>query len=390
MNFIYQCSQCQKKYKIDSNLLMVCPSCYDKNDPGPMNGVLEVIINDFSNKKKIANLNSFDFSPIEKKYFPNLPVGETPLITIPNICKKMGFKNLFIKDDSFNLSGSYKDRASILVAAFAKKFKIKNIVLASTGNAASSMSAIGAATNINVKIFVPKSAPSEKIIQSRQYGAEVILVDGTYDLAYKLSLFYSEKYNYLNRNTAYNPMTIEGKKTSALEIVQQVGVPDNIFIPTGDGAILAGVYKGFEDLYTLKITSKIPKVFAVQSEKSAAIYNYFSTGTFNSVNANTIADSLSVNTPQAAHLCYKKLKLYDGDVITVSDHQILEGQKYLSQNSGIFSEPAGATAFAGFYKLKDKLNKNATTIILSTGTGLKDIKSANKILTSLPSPIKTI
>jgi len=143
------------------------------------------------------------------------------------------------------------------VAAFARKFNIREIAVASTGNAASSMAGVGAAAGLNITIFLPETAPKAKMIQSLQYGAKVIPVAGTYDDAFDLSLEYSNKFNVLSRNTAYNPLTIEGKKSAAIEIFQQLRkAPDFVFVPTGDGVILSGIYKGFKDLLKIGLIEK--------------------------------------------------------------------------------------------------------------------------------------
>ena len=164
-----------------------------------------------------------------------------------------------MKDDGVNPTGSLKDRASFLVSAFAAKFGMREIVLASTGNAGSSMAGVGAAAGQQVTLFLPKAAPKAKLIQALQYGAKVFRVDGTYDDAYELSLAYTAKFGGLSRNTAYNPMTIEGKKTVSLEVFRQLGqIPDHLFVSVGDGCILSGVYKGFRDLRQLGMTIACP------------------------------------------------------------------------------------------------------------------------------------
>ncbi|MBF0363100.1 MAG: threonine synthase [Oligoflexia bacterium] len=372
---------------------MVCPDCYSKQTSQiPLKGILEVAITTnitAKNKqsKKIDLLDLSDLSdlfkllPIEQKYFPDIPVGNTPLLNVINLRNKLNFKNLFVKDDTRNPTASFKDRASYLVAAEAKKFKINNIVVASTGNAGSSMAGIGAAAGINITIFLPKTAPIAKIVQSLQYGAKVVSVDGNYDMAYDLSMEYVRKHGGLSRNTAYNPLTIEGKKTVSLEIVRDLNaVPDYVFVPTGDGVILSGVYKGFRDLYDLKFTKKIPTIFCVQAEGSNAIARAFRSldGHFDFKSSQTIADSISVDIPRCGFLALKNLMVYAGECVTVSDQAIIEAQKELSTITGIFAEPAAATAFAGFLKVKDLLEKNAKIVLMMTGNGLKDTAAALK------------
>ncbi|MCG2716912.1 MAG: pyridoxal-phosphate dependent enzyme, partial [Candidatus Marinimicrobia bacterium] len=238
IKFTYQCSECGREYNITPDI-MVCPECSKIQEPDkPLRGILEVVLNGKTDKK----LSVLNFLPVDNQYFPNIPVGNTPLWKPTILNKELGFPNLFIKDDTRNLTGSLKDRASYLVAAFAKREGISEIVVASTGNAASSMAGVGAAAGLNITIFLPESAPRAKMVQSLQYGARVIMVAGNYDRAFDLSLEFSRKSkNFLSRNTAYNPLTIEGKKSVSLEIYQTLKrSPDFVFVPTGDGVILGG------------------------------------------------------------------------------------------------------------------------------------------------------
>jgi len=386
--FHYRCTDCNKTFDIKPDV-MLCDSCGPKTKKNsPLLGVLEVI-----NSNHRSSLDDiFSFLPLEKQYFPPLPVGNTPLIRPERLIKDLSLTNLYIKNDSTNPTGSFKDRASYLVSAFAKCNNINEIVLASTGNAGSSMAGIGACADQKITIFLPKNVPEGKLIQSLQYGANVIMADGNYDLAYDLSMDYSKKFGGINRNTAYNPMTIEGKKTVSLELVRDLGQePDHVFIPTGDGVILAGVYKGFSDLLSLKLINKIPTIYAVQAKFSSAIHRaLLNNGIFDYQNSTTIADSICVDAPRNGFLAYKYLKKYNGKTIIVSDDEILDAQKILSEKTGLFIEPAGAASLAGLLKVKDSLLKNERIVLLATGSGLKDTLSATRKISKPQKFIKNI
>ena len=168
------------------------------------------------------NWNLFDFMPVPEQFFAPIPVGNTPLWQPTNLRNKLDLPNLYIKDDGANPTASFKDRASWLVSAFARQNDINDIALASTGNAGSSMAGIGAAANQNITLFLPASAPVAKLIQGQQYGARLVLVDGNYDMAFGLAMDYCKKNGVMNRNTAYNPMTIEGKKAVSIETYMQL------------------------------------------------------------------------------------------------------------------------------------------------------------------------
>ena len=410
----YRCPSCGAEYQIEPKRYL-CDSCSKANAPGkPLYGVLEC---EWKGEKDITlpgeglellgDFHSIPL-PVEAAFFPAIPVGKTPLWEPERLRAETGFPRLFLKDDTCNPSGSFKDRASFLVAAFARKWKIREIALASTGNAASSMAAIGAAADLAITVFLPASAPVAKRIQVLQYGAELREVAGTYDQAFDESLAYSGATGVLSRNTAYNPLTIEGKKTVSFEIAadlaasdkgntgkksygtgQHDGVPDHVFVPTGDGVIIAGVIRGFEDLMKLGVTARMPTVWAAQAEGSSAIARALHEDArgripFETViPSDTLADSISVDVPRNGVYTLAKMKRYGGKAVVLSDAEILEAQVYLSSRSGLFAEPSSSCAFAGFMKVRSQLDKDATVVVMLTGSGLKDIRNAARAVGSI-------
>ena len=386
MQFNYKCVKCGKEYSISPDLY-TCPDCFKLQTPEePLLGVLEVQLKG----EWRASIDSLlDLLPVEQKYFPPVPWGNTPLWSPERLRRELSLPHLYIKDDSSNPTGSFKDRASAMVSAFAFKHNIDTIVLASTGNAGSSMSGIGAAAGQNIVVFLPETAPPAKMIQSLQYGAILYKVKGNYDLAYNLSLEYSSIKGGMNRNTAWNPMTMEGKKTVSLEIFRDLGfkVPDRIIVPAGDGCILGGVYKGFQDLISLGACDRMPKVTVVQAEGSSALLRAWKTGLFENLGSTTIADSISVDIPRNGWTALKYLNKYNGEVVSVGDNEIIEAQVHLSKKAGLFTEPAGAASWAGLLKIKGEIDPDETVVILATGSGLKDPASALK---GINMPIKSI
>jgi threonine synthase len=378
----YKCTLCGKEYKRDE-VKYLCPDCSKDYKPGiPLKGVLEVVFDYDYIKRKFGKSNPDWnlFSAVELEYFPKYPVGNTPFFKVDNYGKELGFENIRIKNDGLNPSGSLKDRASFLIVAEANRIKEKNIVTASTGNAASALAAVCASDNKRAIIFVPESAPKAKLVQMYLYGAEVIKVKGTYDDAFTLSLEYTEKNPGLNRNTAYHPLTIEGKKTVGLEIFAQndFKAPDVILIPVGDGVIISGVYKAFYDLKMAGLIEKLPRLVCVQAEKSNAIHNFITTGVYkNADNPKTVADSISVSVPSNAYMAKKAVEDSKGFSITVSDEEILKAQKSLASKTGIFAEPSSSATAAALEKLKDSdlIEKKEQLVLLITGNGLKDIES---------------
>jgi len=325
-----------------------------------------------------------NFLPIANfKNIPPLFVGGTPIYRNKTLSRELQINDLYIKDDTVNPTSSLKDRASALVVKMALDKRVKAITCASTGNAASSLAGICASVGLKCYIFVPKTAPKAKIAQLLMYEAEVFAVDGSYDDAFDLSIEATKKFGWYNRNTGYNPFTIEGKKTVSLEIANQLSfnIPDKVFVPVGDGCIISGVYKGFYDLMKIGAIKKIPKLIAIQAKGSNAIYLAMKKGDkIERISPNTIADSISVGRPRNGEMAISHIRASNGWVEVVSDEQILNAMSILAKRTGIFAEPAGATAFAGLLKMsrEKRLKSDESVVVLVTGSGLKDIDSALK------------
>jgi len=349
----------------------------------PLRGVLTAEFDYASIRRKFrkAKPDWSLFSAVEPRFFPPYGMGATPFFRSAALGEAYGLADVWIKNDALNPSGSLKDRASFLVAAEANRLGEGTIVTASTGNAASSLAAVCAACGKRAVIFVPQSAPRAKLAQMLVHGALVVPVRGTYDDAFRLSLEFTARHGGLSRNTGYNPLTIEGKKTVGLEIWQQNAwrVPSVIVVPTGDGVILGGVFKAFSDLREAGLIPRLPRLVCVQAEKSCAIHRYISTGRYrNASNPATVADSISVSIPSNAHLARAAVLRSRGFSITVSDREILEGQRTLAAASGVFAEPAAAAAVAALAKLRRsrQVGPRDQVVVLITGHGLKDVDAA--------------
>jgi len=396
--FYYRCSDCGLEYN-NQEIRYLCPKCQSQNRANqPPKGVLQVVYNYSEIKKpgisllnkKLKETEYLSLLPIEHlSSLPQLRVGKTPVYNITKNLKIKG-ANLYIKDESQNPTYSYKDRASVLVSAFAKEKGVITIAAASTGNAGSSLAGICASQMQKAIVFVPAKAPLAKLTQIVMYGAQLVPVDGTYDDAFNLSIAASNEFGWFNRNTAYNPITIEGKKTAAFEIVEQFSdkLPDYIFVPVGDGVIISGLYKGFEDLLELGIIEKMPILVAVQAQGSNNLIRNLNTDSFVAKPSQTIADSISVDIPRNFYMAVRYIKKYEGLTIEVSDDDIIQASALLSKNTGIFAEPAAAATLAGFLALKkqNKVTENSSCLLLSTGSGLKDLSAVQSLL-NFPQPI---
>lgn len=395
--FIYKCIDCGREYST-FGILYLCPWCSTGNsNTAPPKGVLRILYDYQKIRKSITGFtdlknNSFvSLLPIASVgSLPPLRVGNTPLYPVTELDGSRLPFSLRLKDDSQNPTFSFKDRASALVSAFAKEKKLGIIVAASTGNAGSSLAGICASQKQKAVIIVPEKAPLAKLTQIIMYGATLIPVKGTYDEAFELSVKATEEFGWYNRNTAFNPLTIEGKKTVSFELFEQMGslVPDRIFISAGDGVIVSGVYKGFEDLLGLNLIDRMPVIVVIQSEKSDNLVRNIGKKDFTVIPSATIADSISVDIPRNFYMAQHFIQKYNGETLTVSDDEILKASKNLSGNTGLFAEPAAATAFAGLlsYMKQGLIPPGTSNVVLLTGSGLKDLKAVSPLV-NMPASI---
>ncbi|MCY4466486.1 MAG: threonine synthase [Chloroflexi bacterium] len=327
---------------------------------------------------------------------PSLSVGWTPLYCAPRLAEKLGMKQIWIKDEGVNPTGSLKDRASSLVVARALQAGIEVVATASTGNAAAALAGLGAGLEqIEIVLFVPHDAPPAKIAQPLAYGAHVFLVDGSYDDAYELCTRACAEFGWYSRNTGVNPFTTEGKKTVALEIAEQLGwrAPDVVAVSVGDGSIISGIYKGFWDLLQLGWIEKLPRLLGVQAEGSAVLANAWRAGLSPAAikrrAVRTIADSIAAELPRDRSKALRAVRESHGAFVTVSDKHMLESIPLLGRLCGVFAEPAAAAVAAGVEQALQEgiIDSNDEICLVSTGNGLKDIDRVREsVAGALPIP----
>ncbi len=403
----YTCSLCGTEY-LPGQVTYTCPKD---------GGNLDIVLDYDSIKKKFQpeDITSRTESSLWR-YLPLLPVGEpagdstplhasgwTPVFALPRLAEQLRLKHLWLKDESRNPTASFKDRASAVVVTRARELKSEIVVTASTGNAGAALAGMAAAVGQKAIIFAPKTAPPAKVAQLLVFGAKVILVDGTYDDAFDLTIKASNEFGWYCRNTGYNPFTLEGKKTAAFEIWEwwmeahrdwhkkenplDNHPPLTIFVSVGDGNIISGIHKGFKDLLALGWIPNMPRIIGVQAEGSAAIANAFHANTevITPVSATTIADSISVDLPRDGVRAVRAAKETDGTYVTVADDEIIKSIAELGK-LGVFPEPAGATSYAGLVKATSLgvVGSDDPILVLNTGSGLKDVKAAMQAVHPAP------
>jgi threonine synthase len=383
---LLRCVKCGREYS-PNEVEYCCLSC------GP-EGTLDVLY-DYSQIKlkftKEALIADDEYSlwryinllPVERKpELLNMQVGWTPLYKAQILEKSLGLDAVYIKDDGRNPTASFKDRASAIGVAKAIELNKQIMCAASTGNAASSLSGFAACAGIPSYIFVPATAPAAKITQLLVYGANVILVDGTYDEAFEVCLKASEEFGWYNRSCAINPYLVEGKKTVAFELMEQLKweVPDWVVMSIGDGCCISGAWKGFKELYELGLINKLPRMLGVQAAMSNPVNRAFreNKNSFDYIKPETLADSISVGIPRNGLKALRALRESQGDVVDVMDIEILDAMKLMARTTGVFGEPAGVTGLAGLRKVvnDNKIKLGEKVVLVVTGNGLKDVKSA--------------
>ncbi|MDR3334846.1 MAG: threonine synthase [Treponema sp.] len=333
-------------------------------------------------RKDFSMWRYLELLPIEEgSRLTPLRIGGSPLYRAEKLGEHLGLKTLYIKDDGLNPTGSLKDRASAIAVVRAAHAGMHTVACSSTGNAASSLAGNAAAMGLESFIFVPERAPKGKVAQLMIFGAHVISVKGNYEDTFRLSAEAIEKWGWYNRNAAINPYLSEGKKTISLEIAEQLGfkAPDYVAVSVGDGCTIAGVWKGFKDLYAIGLIDALPRLISVQAKGCCPINRAIETNRpLEPMEENTLADSIAVGVPRNGEKALRAIRESQGLTITVSDDEILMAMRLLGATSGVFGEPAGVSGTAGIKKAVEQhlIPAEAVVVSLVTGNGLKDTASA--------------
>jgi len=386
----FKCVECARSFSA-SEIEYICPAC---------GGNLDVLYDYERAGKQLSkaalaadrNLTIWRYRallPIEDSSLaPPLAVGWTPIYDCPRLAAEFGVKQLLVKDDGRNPTASFKDRPSALAVVKAREAGARVITTASSGNAGSALAGMCASVGMAAVIFVPTYAPAAKIAQLQIYGSTVVLVEGSYDEAFDLCLEAGRRYGWYQRSTGYNPFMTEGKKTAALEIGEQLNweVPDKVFVGVGDGCIIGGLWKGFNDLHRLGLIDRLPRMIGVQAEGSSAVVDAVNgDGAVRVGPAHTVADSINVGQPRDAAKAIRAMRdsaphSSNGCGVKVSDEELIAAIGRLARSTGVFVEPAGAAAFAGFVKQCESgvIKPDERALLMLTGNGLKDIETARR------------
>ncbi len=399
MKFL-KCSRCGKIYNYDDK-----PITCINNDLGRLE-----IFYDLERLKEFYTRQYVEGKPLinQWKYFDLLPPknrsnivslgeGGTPLIRASRLADALGIKNLWLKDETRNPTGSFKDRGMSVSVSVAKEFGFTKLTTASSGNAAAALAAYAAKAGMEVYAFVIEQAGYGKVAQLLFYGAKVFKVRGLgkEDPTVKLMKLTYEKFGFYPSPSfgPFNPYQIEGPKTISYEVIEQLSwkLPEWVFIPVGAASMLTGVWKGFRDYSGLGLITKLPKLVAVQSSGNPPFVRAFKEGQdpyhikpWN--NPHTIAWGLEDPYPWDGDGGIRALRESKGDAEEVNDLLILKAMKYLASYEGIFAEPSGAAGLAGLMQAIDegKVDRSDDIVVLVTGHGLKDLDIVKEVAGDAP------
>lgn len=385
-----KCRECGKEY--EPQFRYICEECF---------GPLDVIYNTsnirkdtFASRQDKTYWRYFELLPItDKDNIVNLNAGFTPLQHADRLGKEIGgLKNLYIKNDSVNPTFSFKDRPAGVAVSRAKEIKLKAVGCASTGNLASATAAHAAKAELPCYIFAPSDIEHIKILQALSYGAEFVAVDGTYDDANRVASVIGDSKGIGIVNINMRPYYIEGSKTLAFEVAEQMNwqVPDNLIIPVGSGAMLNAICKGFEELERLGFIDNMAnlKITAAQPHGCAPVVDAFKRKSNDVIpveRPETIAKSLAIGDPGDGLYVLKRLRQYNGIAEDATNEEIIDGILMLAKTEGIFTEPAGGVSVAVLRKLIEdgEIDNDETVVCYITGNGLKSTEAIMDVLPKL-------
>ena len=303
--------------------------------------------------------------------------GNTPLIYCANMSEMLGIE-LYVKYEVANPTGSFKDRGMVMAVTKAKEQGKKIVICASTGNTSASAAAYAARAGLKAIVVIPEGKIAlGKLSQAVMYGAEIVSIEGNFDEALEIVKEIAKNGD-IELVNSVNPFRIEGQKTGAFELVEQLDgeAPDILAIPVGNAGNITAYWKGFKE-YHEKKGSQLPQLFGFQAEGASPIVQ-------NKVikNPETVATAIRIGNPASWEKATNALKESTGIIDSVTDEEILEAYQMMTSKEGIFSEPASNASIAGLIKLKraGRLPQSKKVVAVLTGNGLKDPDTAISLL----------
>ena len=313
----------------------------------------------------------------EQSSLVSLEEGGTPCVELAALGRELGLRSLLGKLELLNPTASFKDRGTSVMVSVARELGVSELVEDSSGNAGASVAAYAARAGIKAHVFAPASAPAAKLKQIAAYGAELHLIEGARESTTAAARAFHEERRLVYASHALSPYFLEGTKTFAYEVWQQLNgdIPDHIVFPVGNGGLFLGALKGFRELLAAGRTERVPRLHTVQARSVMPIVSAFTSEGWSSESAgSTVAGGIEVAAPPRLGQVLDALRETNGEAVAVEDGQVLRFQRTLAEKEGIFAEPTSAAAFAGLSVLlgQGKIEGDEAVLVPVTGSGLKD------------------
>jgi threonine synthase len=381
MTIHIQCIACGEKYSEDE-IIYFCRRCGDlleiKYDYEALKGKLRET--DWRSLP-LSVWRYRDLMPIrDSSRIVSLGEGGTGLHQCKRLGNLLGVKHLYVKNEGENPTGSFKDRGMTVGVTKALELGMRMVICASTGNTSASLAAYAAKAGLQCIVLIPSGKIAYgKLTQAIIHGAKVVQIRGNFDQALQIVLELSEKRRQVYLLNSVNPFRIEGQKSLAYELCDQLEnkVPDKVVVPVGNAGNISAIWKGFSDFYKLNLISSLPQMIGIQAEGAAPIAQAVKSGKNNITPTDkpeTVATAIRIGAPLSWKKAIRAIQESEGTAETVTDHEILQAQKMLARHEGLFVEPASASSIAGLRKLVEleRVDKDETIICVATGHGLKD------------------
>ncbi|MGD0644511.1 MAG: threonine synthase [Candidatus Bathyarchaeia archaeon] len=374
-----KCIRCGSQYPSDA-LRTDCEKC---------GGTLEYVF-DLSKlgKLKFFGTGFWKYKQIlpPTKNRVSLGEGGTPIHRAERLAKAVGLKNVFLKDETRNPTGSYRDRAAALVTSNALDLGCESLVCATNGNMGASLAAYSAKAGLICHVVVPKIVDVGKLAQMLAYDAVIEESGEIVDDSIRKAAALAKETGWYQATAELNPLVVEAQKTISYEINEQFAVPDWVIVSMGSGGTIYSLWKGFKELKQIGVTESLPRMVGVQTEGCAAIVNKLVKSVSKSCILSTRALAILVGEPLQSELAIKAIQESNGLALTVSDANILAAELQVAKLEGVFAEPASSATVAALQKLKaDRISKDSSVVCLITGSGLK----ATDVLQALTKKQKT-
>jgi threonine synthase len=385
-----ECRECKARYPLEA--LYVCEQCF---------GPLEVAYGHDDSDRDLGELRRriqggpqniwryADFLPLaggppgpsgRLASRVGLPAGCTPLIRADRLAKRLGLREVWVKNDAANPTHSFKDRVVSVAVTRARELGFETIACASTGNLANSVAAHGAALGLESFVFIPADLEEQKVLATGIYGTRVVAVEGNYDDVNRLCTELCAERDWAFLNINLRPYYAEGSKTLAFEIAEQLGweLPDRCVVPVASGSLFTKIAKGFDEWRALGLLEgELPRMNGAQAEGCSPVASAFAEGhdVCRPVKPRTIAKSLAIGNPADGPYALDLARRSGGSVDAVTDEEIRAGIALLAQTTGIFTETAGGVTTAVLAKLAERgdIDPDERVVLVITGEGLKTL-----------------